>query len=927
MTIGITGPERKVPRQSAVVGLIVAAAVIGICLIPLWLASDFLVDWLWFSSIGYLQVFWTTIGAKAVVFLAVWTGTAVILWLNGWLALRFARRPSTQLVAASVWSAAGNAPPDLLALVRDRLPWPRWIAGGAALLALLVASAEVGNWGVFLRFVYQLPYGADDPLYNKDIGFYLFSLPAYILIKNWMMLALVLSALFAAAIYWVHGDIEYDIHRRSMSPTVIAHCSALLGLLFAVKAWSYFLDRYLLLYGDNGVVVGASYTDVHMGLPALWLMIGLSVIAALAAWANLRVRTYRLPAAAFLLVVIGSFVLSGVVPVLFRQFFVRPSELELERPYIERNIALTRQAYNLDRIAAKPFAAEQKLSSKTLDANKATIDNIRLWDWQPLSDTYAQLQEIRTYYKFHHLDVDRYWLDGAYQSVMISARELGASLLPPNAQTWVNRHVLFTHGNGAVMSPVTRKSTEGLPLLYLRDIPPVADGGPKIHEPRIYYGERSDDYVIVKGSTPEFDYPKGKDNVYAAYDGTGGVPIGAMVWRGLFAYYFNDPNLLLSSYVTADSRIMIRRNIGERVQTIAPFLRLDHDPYLVISNGRMFWMQDAYTVSSYFPSAQPAQDQDLNYIRNSVKVTVDAYNGTVDFYLMDTGDPIAATWRRIFPDLFKPFSVMPADLQRHIRYPEDLFLIQAQLYQSYHMEAADVFYNREDLWQFPRQPGGGGVATMAPYYIIMRLPGEPQAEFFLMLPMVPSRRDNMIAWLAARCDEPDYGKLIVYEFPKEKLVYGPFQIEARINQSTEISQQITLWNQMGSRVIRGANLLVIPIENSILYVTPLYLRAEHGHLPELKRVIAAYGEHVVMKETLDEALSALFTEPGAVQPVSSTKEKMPVTRPSESQAREALDRYNQAVERLKSGDWKGFGTQFDAMRELLEEMNRRSTGH
>ncbi|MBR1130668.1 UPF0182 family membrane protein [Bradyrhizobium iriomotense] len=926
MTIGITGPERKVPRQNAVVGLIVAATVIGICLIPLWLASDFLVDWLWFSSIGYLQVFWTTIGAKAVVFLAVWTGTAVILCLNGWLALRFARRRSTQLVVASVWGAAGNAPPDPLALVRDRLPWPRLIAGGAALLALLVASAEVGNWGVFLRFVYQLPYGADDPLYNKDIGFYLFSLPAYVLIKNWMMLALVLSALFAAAIYWVHGDIEYDIHRRSMSPTVIAHGSALLGLLFAVKAWSYFLDRYLLLYGDNGVVVGASYTDVQVGLPALWLMIGLSIIAALAAWANLQVRTYRLPAAAFLLVVIGSFVLSGVVPVLFRQFFVKPSELELERPYIERNIALTRQAYNLDRIAAKPFAAEQKLSFKTLDANKATIDNIRLWDWQPLSDTYAQLQEIRTYYKFHHLDVDRYWLDGAYQSVMISARELGASLLPPNAQTWVNRHVLFTHGNGAVMSPVTRKSTEGLPLLYLRDIPPVADGGPKIHEPRIYYGERSDDYVIVKGSTPEFDYPKGKDNVYAAYDGTGGVPIGAMVWRGLFAYYFNDPNLVLSSYVTADSRIMIRRNIGERVQTIAPFLRLDHDPYLVISNGRMFWMQDAYTVSSYFPSAQPAQDQDLNYIRNSVKVTVDAYNGTVDFYLMDTGDPIAATWRRIFPDLFKPFSVMPADLQRHIRYPEDLFLIQAQLYQSYHMEAADVFYNREDLWQFPRQPGGGGVATMAPYYIIMRLPGEPQAEFFLMLPMVPSRRDNMIAWLAARCDEPGYGKLIVYEFPKEKLVYGPFQIEARINQSTEISQQITLWNQMGSRVIRGANLLVIPIENSILYVTPLYLRAEHGHLPELKRVIAAYGEHVVMKETLDEALSALFTEPGAVQPVSSTKEEMPVTRPSESQAREALDRYNQAVERLKSGDWKGFGTQFDAMRELLEEMNRRSTG-
>ena len=928
MTIGIAGPGRKAPRQNAVVRLIIAAVAVGVCLILLGLATDLLVDWLWFSSIGYLQVFWTTTGAEVVVLFTVWTATAVVLWLNGWLAVRFARRRPIQAVAGFTWQPTGTLPPpDLLSLARDRLPWPQVIAGGAGLLALLVAAAEVGNWGIVLRFLYQVPYGADDPLYNKDIGFYLFSLPAYILIKNWMLLTLVLSALFAGTIYWVHGDIEYDVQHRSISPTVIAHGSAVLGLLFAVKAWSYGLDRYLLLYGDNGVVVGASYTDIHVGLPGLWLLIGFSIIAAFAAWVNLWVRTYWLPAAALLLVALGSFVLSGAAPVLFRQFFVRPSELQLEKPYIERNIALTRQAYNLDQIAAKPFAAEQKLSLATLEANKATIENIRLWDRRPLSDTYAQLQEIRTYYKFHAPDVDRYWLDGSYQSVMLSARELRPSLLPSNAQTWVNRHVLFTHGNGAVMSPVTRKSPEGLPFLYLRDIPPVADGGPKIHEPRIYYGEESDSYVIVKGSTPEFDYPKGKDNVYAAYDGTGGVPIGAMASRMLFAYYFNDPNLLLTSYITADSRIMIRRNIGERVRTIAPFLGLDHDPYLVISNGRMFWMQDAYTTSSYFPYAQPAQDIDLNYIRNSVKVVVDAYNGAVDFYLMDPGDPIAATYRRIFPSLFKPFAAMPSDLQKHIRYPEDLFLIQAQLYQTYHMEAADVFYNREDLWQFPRQPGGGGTAMMAPYYIIMRLPGESHAEFFLMLPMVPSRRDNMIAWLAARCDEPGYGKLIVYEFPKEKLVYGPFQIEARINQSTEISQQITLWNQMGSRVIRGANLLAIPIENSILYVSPLYLRAEHGHLPELKRVIAAYGEHVVMKETLAEALSALFIESGAAPTASRTTEGMPVTSPAASQAREALDRYNQAVERLKSGDWKGFGTQFDAMREILEEMNRDSSGH
>ncbi|WP_461316163.1 UPF0182 family membrane protein [Bradyrhizobium embrapense] len=927
MTIGITGPGRKAPRQSGVVRLIVAAVVIAIGLVLLSLASDFLVDWLWFSSIGYLKVFLTAIGAKAIVVFAVLAATSVVLGLNGVLATRFAM-PQPRPKPVLPWQVAGvAAAPDPSAILRERLTRPWFIALAAGLLAVPVAASEANNWSIFLQFIYQVPYGAEDPLYDKDIGFYLFALPAYLAIKNWMLLAIVLSTLFAGAIYWARGDIEYDLHSRSISPTAIAHGSALAGLLFAVKAWSYGLDRYLLLYGDNGVVVGASYTDVHLGLPALWLMIGLSIVAALVAWANLRARTWRLLAAAFILVGTGSVVLSSVVPSLFRHFVVKPTELQLEKPYIERNIALTRQAYNLDRIAARPFAAEQRLTSRTLEANKATIDNIRLWDWLPLSDTYAQLQEIRTYYKFHDLDVDRYWLDGAYQSVMLSARELRASLLPTNAQTWVNRHVLFTHGNGAVMSPVTRKSTEGLPFFYLRDIPPVADGGPEIAEPRIYFGEESDDYVIVKASVPEFDYPKGKDNVYAAYGGSGGVPIGALGWRTLFAYYFNDANLVLSSYITADSRIMIRRNITERVRTIAPFLRLDHDPYLVISDGRMFWMQDAYTTSAYFPSAQPVPGLDLNYIRNSVKVVVDAYNGTVDFYLIDSRDPVAATYQRIFPGLFKPFTAMPADLQKHIRYPEDLFLIQARLYQTYHMEQAETFYNREDFWQFPRQPGGDGTSVMTPYYIIMRLPGEPQAEFFLMVPMVPSRRDNMIAWLAARCDAPDYGKLIVYEFPKDRLVYGPFQIEARINQNTEISQQLTLWNQMGSRVIRGANLLVIPIENSILYVSPLYMRAELGHLPELKRVIAAYGEHVVMKETLTDALAALFAEPGAGPKGSSATEAVPPAGGAASPAQQALDRYNQAVERLKAGDWKGFGTQFDGLREPLEEMNRRSVGH
>jgi uncharacterized protein len=922
VTFEITGPSQRAPWRGAVVALIIAAIIVVICVILLGLTGEFLVDWLWFSEIGYSGVFWTTIAAEAAVFFVVFVATAIILWVNGLLASRFGRSPWMQRPASFAWMQTGVLTrSDSLEFMGRRLPWTLIIAAGAGFLALLVAWAEADNWAVFLRFLYHVPYGATDPLYDKDISFYLFALPAYVVVKNWMLLTLFLSALFAGAVYWAYGHIEYSAQRRWMSSRAIAHVSVLLGLFFAVKAWSYGLDRYLLLYGDNGVVVGASYTDVHVRLPVLWMLIGLSIVATFVAWANLRVRTYRLPTAAAVLVFGGSLLLSGMVPSLFQRIFVKPNELQLEKPYIERNIALTQQAYNLRQITAKEFPAEQDLTFQTLEANKATINNIRLWDWQPLMDAYMQLQEIRTYYKFHDVDVDRYRLDGSYESVMLSARELKTSLLPPNAQTWVNRHLLFTHGNGVVMSPVTRKSAEGLPLFYLRNIPPVATGGPEIREPRIYYGEETDSYVIVKGSTPEFDYPKGKDNIYAAYDGTGGVPVGGIARKLLFAWYFSDMNLALSSYIIDDSRIMIRRNIQERVRTIAPFLRLDHDPYIVINDGRLFWMQDAYTTSDYFPYAQPVQGLDLNYIRNSVKVVIDAYNGTVDFYLIDSADPIAATYQRIFPGLFKPFMNMPAGLQSHIRYPEDLFLIQARLYQVYHMEAADVFYNREDLWQFPRQPGGGGTSLMEPYYIIMRLPEETQAEFFIMIPMVPSRRDNMIAWLAARCDPPDYGKLIVYEFPKEKLVYGPFQIEALVNQNTYISQQISLWNQMGSRVIRG-NLLVIPIENSILYVSPLYLRAEHGQLPELQRVIAAYGDHVVMKETLAEALSGLFEGGTTSVPNAETAARLPGA--AADRAREALDHYNRAIERLRSGDWAGFGTELDAMRGLLEDMSRQS---
>ena len=908
-------------------------AVIVAAIIVLGRVSSVVVDWAWLSTIGYVGVFWTVFATKAALFVVVFAAASLFLWVNGTLAFWLASRLRLRLPVpfdpgfATVRALPGP-PPELFGLALPALTWRLLILAVAVVIGLLIAMGEVAKWDLILRFIYQVPYGQSDPLFDKDIGFYLFSLPVYVALKNWLLLVLVLTSVMAAAIYFVHGDINLNHRRWSVSSAAIAHASALLGVYFAVKAWSYALDRYLLLYNDNGVVVGAGYADVHAELPVLWLLIFLAAAAAVVACVNVRLRTYRLVIAVSVLVFGSSFFFSEVFPALFQRFFVKPSELQLETPYIQWNIALTQEAYNLRQITVKPFAAEQDLSFQSLQNNRGTIDNIRLWDWQPLMDTYAQLQEIRTYYRFLDVDIDRYYLDGSYQQVMLAARELAPALLSANAQTWVNLHLLFTHGNGVVMSPVTQKSAEGLPNFYLKDIPPVISGGPEITEPRIYFGQSASGYVIVKGSTPEFDYPQGKDNAYANYEGADGISIGGTAWRSLFAWYFDDVNILLSSYITSESRIMLHRNIQDRVHTIAPFLQLDRDPYVVISDGRLYWMQDAYTTSDWFPYSQPQPDGDSNYIRNSVKVVIDAYNGTVTFYVADVADPIVATYRRIFPALLKPLDAMPPDLQKHIRYPEDLFNIQALQYRAYHMSAPEVFYNREDLWQFPREPTtpdgmNARIGTrMAPYYIMMRLPGEPRAEFFLMLPMVPSQRENMIAWLAARCDLPDYGKLIVYEFPKDKLIYGPFQIEARINQNTEISQQISLWNQMGSRVIRG-NLLVVPIENSILYVSPLYLRAESGQLPELKRVIAAYGDRVVMENTLPEALAVLFKEsvPVAAPP---TRAGAPPAGPADARAREAIGHYDRAIDRLKAGDWGGFGAELDALRPLLEELSQQS---
>ncbi|QBR02884.1 UPF0182 family protein [Paraburkholderia pallida] len=905
-------PGRRL-RRYAITAIAIVAAVIVVGRI-----TGVLVDWLWFASIGYSGVFWTLFSAKALLFAAVFAVSACALGLSGLLAHRYARGVTILPAEAARPSGATEFTGDLVELaelVAPRIRWRFSIACAAVVLGLMIAASEISNWDVALRFIYQVPVGERDPIFERDIGFYLFSLPAYLALKSWLLWLIFWSAIVAGAVYGLRGDIALERPPLTLSRAAITHGSALLGLCFAVKAWSWWLERFLLLYGDNGVVVGASYTDVHVELPVLWMLVGLAAASAVALWINMRRRSYLQPAVLVLLVFGSSFVFAVLYPSLFQRFYVKPSELRLETPYIAHTIALTREAYGLAKIEVKPFEAEQGLTLDSLQANRATIDNIRLWDVQPLLDTYAQLQEIRTYYKFLSVDIDRYQLDSGYRQVMLSARELDPAMLPSNAQTWVNLHLIFTHGIGVVMSPVTEKSTEGLPSFYLRDIPPVSNGGPVIREPRLYFGESGQDYVIVNGNVAEFDFPKGADNAYTTYSGRDGVAIGSAARRTLFAWQLDDPNILLSGYITDQSRILLHRNIQDRIRTLAPFLSLDHDPYVVASNGRLFWIQDAYTVSRWFPYSRPGFGNGANYIRNAVKVVVDAYNGTVDFYVSDPADPLLRTYERAFPGVFKPLDAMPPALRQHIRYPEDLFLIQAQLYRAYHMDVPEVFYNREDLWQFPRElvgmDGEGAATTMPPYYTIMRLPGDARAEFILMLPMVPSQRENMIAWLAARCDSPGYGKLVVYTFPKDKLVYGPFQIEARIQQNTEISQQISLWNQMGSRVIRG-HLVVVPIENSILYVSPLYLRAASGQLPELKRVIAAYGDRVVMEDTLAEALAALFKETAqAASPPQGTVD---------ARAREALAHYDRAIERLKAGDWSGFGAELDALRPLLEAL-------
>jgi uncharacterized membrane protein (UPF0182 family) len=903
--------NRRVRPVLWLLGILVVVGLVG-QVVPLY------TDWLWFQEVGYSQIFLSILTLRGWLVIGVGLGAFLFLYVN--LAL-----------------AARAAPPDVLWELEDQLGLPgrvileplirRLLAPILVVIAFLSGVRASGNWETVLAFFNATPFGTADPLFNRDLGFYVFTLPFWRLLYGWAMLLLAATLVLSLLLYVLQRSLVLTAQGPRVAAGARTHLLILGALLLAVKAWGFWLDAFDLLFSGRGVVYGASYSDVNASLPLLRVLSILALLCALACLVQLWRSGWRFllaGIAVLALVWVGGL---GIYPALLQRFRVVPNELVAEGPYIAHNIRMTRQAYGLDRIEEKDFPAEETLKAEDLNRNSPTVKNIRLWDHRPLLTTFSQLQEIRTYYKFVDVDNDRYLLDGEYRQLMLSPRELSTRHLP--SRIWINEHLTYTHGYGVVVGPVNRISPEGLPEFFVKDIPPAATGPLKVTRPEIYYGEIANDYVLVRTKSQELDYPSGDKNVYSTYAGKGGVPVSSFLHKLAFAARFGEIKILLSNDLTGESRVLIYRQIAERVRQIAPFLRFDRDPYIVITaEGRLVWMIDAYTVTDRYPYSTPIRELG-NYIRNSVKATVDAYDGTVNFYLADPGDPIIRTYARAFPGLLKPLDQMPADLRSHIRYPEDLFTAQARMYSTYHMEDPQVFYNKEDLWTIPRKALEGREREMEAYYTIMRLPGEKKEEFVLLMLFNPSGKDNMIAWLAARSDAPNYGRLVAFNFPKQKLIYGPRQIEARIDQDPIISQQLSLWNQRGSSVIRGS-LLAIPIDQSLIYVEPLYLAAsERGSLPELRRVIVAYGNQIAMEPTLEASLQRIFGGRAGVTEVArgTAAPQPPLTtgagelRPLAHRAWEAWSR---AQEALRRGDWSGYGEEQRRLEQALREIRDRS---
>lgn len=895
------------------------------------LFARYYIDWLWFKSLDFQKVFAITLVSRWALYAIVFIIAFLFVFINLRLSKRNARPGPDD-------TADMDDEEDVIYLHPERTrfkgllnhPMANWIFIVISLFVAFVVASTVGEkWVIVQQYLNRVPFAVSDPVFGKNVGFYFFDLSFYQFIYETLMFLLVFTTVIIGLLYLMNATAELFIMEWRKFTFAKAHFSVLLAMIFALKAWGYKLGMYSILFSPTGIVNGAGYTDVHARLLAYKVLLVVVLVVAAMIIVNLFVRRIN-----WILYSIGGWIVlaivfNGIYPALMQKFIVQPNEFNREKPYIERAINYSRMAYNLDEIENKQFNVDYNLTMQDLENNRPTIDNIRLWDWQPLQDTYKSLQELRLYYVFHDVDIDRYMVDGEYRQVMLSAREMEDmdrnEALDENAKTWVNQRLMFTHGYGVTMSPVAEVGEEGFPEFYLKDVPPKGDTNLEVKRPEIYFGERTDSYVIVNTNQKEFDYPKGATNTYTTYEGKNGVEINSFSRRLLFAWVLKDYKLIFSSDVNNQSQVLMKRNITDRINTIAPYLRYDQDPYLVINkDGRLIWMVDAYTASDKFPYSKPFDRYGNNYIRNAVKVTCDAYTGEVNFYIADPSDPIIQSFQKIFPGLYKPYDEMPEDLKAHVRYPVDMFSIQANIYKVFHMTDPWVFYNKEDSWVIPSEIVGGKEEVMEPYYLITRLPGEQKEEYILMLPYIPNGRLNMTAWMCARMDGDNYGKMLVYRFPKQETVYGPMQIESRINQDTDISRQLALWNQKGSSTYRG-NLLVIPINNSILYVEPLYLQAEASKLPELKRVIASYQNQVVMENTLEEALERIFGQRQGGTTTAAVKEEEKKDQEESSVAelaKLAQQYYDQADESLRKGDWAGYGDNLKQLKEVLDKLEK-----
>lgn len=905
-----------------------------------------LTEYWWFSATGFTDVFQLRLRWSLLCAALSFAAYGVVLGANFWLALRLTRDRPFYAPKNSDWT------PLIPALIKY---------GGTAFIVLLsIGAAQRGAqaWETLLKFLKPTAFNIVDPIYQQDVGFYIFKMPVYQGLQQQGLELLIWTLIITLAVYALRGEIRLERGwKYLLTGSVKTHLCAILSAIALVAALGYWLARYDLLYSASGVVFGAGYTDVNARLSAYTVMGFVTLVMAGLFIISLWRSGFSLPLTSVGVYITVLLVVGGVYPALQQTLTVEPNELDKEAPFIAHNLEFTRQAYGLTDVQREDFAVEDDLATPALQQNTATLDNIRLWGYQTLLSTYQELQSLRLYYRFHDVDIDRYTLNGDYRQVMLSARELDYDAVPEKAQNWVNKRLKYTHGYGVAMSPVNQVTIEGLPDFFVKDIPPQASVDLTIDQPRIYYGEETDHHIYTGTSTEEFDYPLGNDNATNLYDGVGGVGMGSTFRRLVYAFEIGSLKPLISNYFTADSKIHYHRDIAERARQIVPFLQLDSDPYLALINGRFQWIIDGYTTSDRYPYSEPLilspnaseflgstdELQDIalsntNYIRDAAKVVIDAYDGSLTIYAIDDTDPVLSTYEKIFPTLFTPLSEASEDLRAHFRYPLNLFQIQSQMYRAYHMEDTEVFYNQEDLWQLPQQIGNNNNSEqMQPYYVIMRLPNTEGEEFLQILPFTPSRKDNMVAWMAARCDGENYGQLVLYKFPKQVLVYGPQQIEARIDQTPDISEQLTLWNQQGSSVIRG-NLLVIPIDQSLLYFEPVYLQADKGALPELKRVIVAFKNTIVMRQTLPEALDAIFgtraataAEPAEDSTAGSdqTSATPSVERPAATavpasqreQVEAAIEAYEQGQEALQKGDWAAYGQAQKRLGALLQDLN------